>query len=102
MPLNKLRVVQNLQFNHDDPTQFNGWRHLIFGCYNVHEIIQAVDDNRWQKIRCGLKGTTLEFKRQRLEQYVTNSKTWTGVVPWAVKVQVTNYVNALKRGGLIR
>lgn len=96
------RVLQSLRFDDADPTQFNGWRHLIFGAYNAHEIIQAVNDDRWQKIRQGMKGTSLTHKRERLEQYVAGSKTWTGVVPWAVKVQVTNYVNALKRGGMIR
>jgi hypothetical protein len=86
----------------NDLREFNNWRCMIFGAYTVHDIIQAVQDDRWQRIRNAMKGTPLDVKMGMLMNYIDRSKTSQGGVPHNVKVQVTNYVYALKRGGLIR
>lgn len=78
------------------------WEHLIFGIYSIGEIIKAVDDTTWQKVKLSMRGLSLGEKRATLEKYVKENPSTQGGVPWAVKVRVTNYVNALKRGGLIR
>lgn len=84
-----------------DLTEFVNWRRFIFGSYTVHEIICAVDSLRWQVVRREMKGEDLRFKYNCLVDYINDSKTGQGGVPHDVKVQVTNYVFALKRGGLI-
>lgn len=72
------------------------WKTLIFGKYNITEIKRAVKEPKWQEFRKGLKGISLEQKFRELKKWLRrnrNSK--------RAKIQVTNYVNALKRAGLI-
>jgi hypothetical protein len=71
------------------------WSSLIFGSYSHAEIAAAVSDPVWQSIRVSLLYTPLETKYAALQEYI-------GGAPDPVRrIQVTNYVNALKRGGLI-
>lgn len=72
------------------------WNKLIYGTYSQDEILVAVDNAEWQKLRKSLLGVPLATKYFELQQYVKkyNSR--------AAKIRVTNYVNALKRGGLIK
>lgn len=86
----------------NDLREFNSWRHLIFGAYTVHDVIQAVQDPSWQRMREAIKGAPIGVKFSEITDYINRNKTPQGGVPHNVKVQITNYVYALKRGGLIR
>ena len=79
------------------------WSHLIFGTYSIKEVLQAVSDPVWQSIRISMLGEPLRRKMQILEDWLDIPDELTEVgSPYTKKVQVTNYVHALKRGGLIR
>jgi hypothetical protein len=73
------------------------WNSLIFGKYNIQKIKEAVKDETWQRVRRSMLGTDLKYKYTCLLQ-------WLGGNDYSLeaKIQVTNYVNALKRGGLIK
>ena len=58
------------------------------------EILEAVKDKQWQAIRLSLLGTSLEHKFKVLSE-------WHSKGDRKSLVQVANYVNTLKRGGLI-
>jgi hypothetical protein len=61
------------------------------------EIQKYVKDTRWQHFRLGLQGLSTTEKLVKLEQWLRehgNSR--------ASQVQVENYRNALRRGGLIK
>jgi len=72
------------------------WNSLIFGSYSRDQIQRAVADPEWQVFRGELVGEPLRTKYARLLG-------WLAVNDYSerFKIQVTNYVNALKRGGLI-
>ncbi len=56
----------------------------------------AIRDTEWQKFRKSLKGLSTEAKLRKLH-------TWQQTHPGhKAKVQVQNYINALKRGGQIK
>lgn len=80
-----------------DYTKVETWQPLIFGTYNREAIAAAINDPIWQKLRISLLGTTLAFRHKTLSYYVGYSN----MQPF-VRIQVTNYVNALKRGGMIK
>ena len=72
------------------------WNKLIAGPISVEEITKHIKDPVWQKLREELKGKSLEEKYKELSAWLHkhgNSR--------AAQVQVTNYINALKRGGNI-
>lgn len=55
------------------------------------EIQWAIEDNIWQGFRLGMIGTTLKEKIETLNQYwILNQNRKT-------KIQIINYINALKR-----
>lgn len=73
------------------------WKSLHFGKISPSEVAQYVADDEWQALRLYLKGKSLEEKYRRLSNWLhqhNRSK--------ASQVQVTNYVTALSRGGLIK
>jgi hypothetical protein len=75
------------------------WESLTFGRYGLKEILPAVRYNDWQEVRLWLKGKTLEQRYARLQEWI-----WTARGPAELlrrQIQVTNYVNALRRGGMI-
>ena len=76
------------------------WESLRFPGVRRSEIAGAVADPEWQAFRVSLIGRTQTEKFLCLKGYV-ESKTVKGVVPRRIQVQVTNYVNALARGGLL-
>lgn len=78
------------------PEELN-WESLIFGSYSREEIQHAVSDPLWQKMRQLLVGTTLELKYFGLCLYLQARGESRETL-----VQVTNYINALKRGGMIK
>ena len=57
------------------------------------EIQRAVQDEAWQKFRRSLKGHPTAVKLDKLYNWWADHPTRDG------EVQVTNYLNALKRGG---
>lgn len=76
------------------------WDQLLFkDIYPLtHEIIaKNVYVNDWQAIRKYMLGSSLTFKYNTLKNWLNfNSYSRQS------KIQVHNYVNALKRGGLIK
>jgi len=72
------------------------WDSIHFGKLNKLEILQAVADADWQSVRVEMKGASLEVKFGMLKDWLSycnyNRRS---------RIQVTNYINALKRGGLI-
>lgn len=73
------------------------WKKLYFGHINRQEIKKAINDNTWQRLRLDLKGRDLINKYYRLLYYLERNN-----FNKKAKIQVTNYVTALSRGGLIR
>lgn len=73
------------------------WEGLTFGSYSREQIDACVDDPDWQRLRLKLRGTALEVKFVKLTDYMRAQN-----YSFAAKVRVTNYVNALRRGGLVR
>lgn len=76
-------------------TRGRRWGSLIHGKYNIQEVLKAVKDPKWQQFRKSLKGTSLVIRHRMLHQYLGNNPTR------RKRIQVTNYVYALKRGGMI-
>jgi len=60
------------------------------------EIDDAINDPEWQEFRVSLKGLSTEEKLNKLEQWLKIHK------GHKAKVQVINYMNALKRGGQVK
>jgi hypothetical protein len=60
-------------------------------------ILECVKDEKWQEIRLSMKGTTTAQKVQTLREWLDyNDRSFSS------RVQVINYVNALKRGGQVK
>jgi hypothetical protein len=70
------------------------WERMVMPL-KKEEINKAIRDKNWQAIRISLLGTSLEEKYERLSSLWDKGDRTT-------KVQIANYVNALKRGGLIK
>ena len=73
------------------------WSSLHFGLLTQDEITLYVKDVEWQKLRSALVGIPLEAKHYELKRWLKRNDN-----NRASQVQVTNYINALKRGGLIK
>lgn len=83
----------------EDVTQTQ-WDELVIPL-TVEEISEAVVDEAWQRFRISLKGKALEVRYQRLVRWIGDHH-WPGAHQQRLaRVQVANYVNALKRGGMI-
>lgn len=70
-----------------------------FGFFNwVPTVIrsQSVKDDDWQIIRKSMLNTDLEFKYEILQNWLEKNK-----YSDKSKIQTQNYMQALKRGGLI-
>jgi hypothetical protein len=74
---------------------------LIFGSYSHAKIAEAVDDPTWQALRACMMGTSTEAKLRTLRSYVASAPEAGTPAGQRVRIQVTNYVNALRRGGLL-
>lgn len=72
------------------------WHKLYFGHMNPKEVAICVSDATWQGVRMTMKGQSLRFKYDTLLSWLEINH-----YSRAAKVQVTNYVTALSRGGLI-
>jgi len=73
------------------------WNELTFGHYSMDIILKSVRDIPWQQVRVSMKGTSLEFKHTTLIAWLVKNN-----YSDQAKIQVTNYVNALRRGGLVK
>jgi hypothetical protein len=73
------------------------WEKLTFGKYDRETIDKAVANKWWQIARRSMLGKSLKVKYKTLTE-------WLEVHSYSLesKIQVTNYVNALRRGGLVR
>jgi hypothetical protein len=89
---------------------------LTFGIYSPNTIAWAIADREWQAFRIGLLGSTTEHKLDELTTLALEEqcrdiqagqgpeKDWQPVELRAhrYRVCITNYVNALRRGGQIK
>ncbi len=72
-------------------------RELVFGQYSIKEVLQEVKVARWQRERVRMLGTSHRFKWNVLRAYLRDN----GFNRHS-RCVVTNYVYALKRGGVIK
>lgn len=73
------------------------WKKLYFGTMSKTEVAVAVKDQDWQTVRLSMKGVSLQQKYDTLLWWLEKNEG-----KWKAKVQITNYVTALSRGGLIK
>ena len=73
------------------------WGKLTFGSYSRVEIANAVADKSWQIVRRGLKGQHIAAKYVLLTYWYDTSHD-----KEKAKIQITNYVNALRRAGMVK
>lgn len=72
------------------------WKSIHCGTITKEEIMRYVSQPEWQDVRIELKGKTLEEKFNTLKDWLKKHKN-----SRAAQVQVTNYINALARGGMV-
>ena len=73
------------------------WNDITIHC-PFEETLDAVNDPVWQSVRKSLKGQDLVFRHYVLTRYLKDSDKESYRKR---SLQVSNYVNALRRGGLI-
>lgn len=66
------------------------------------EIMTAVGDSDWQALRIQLAGMPLEWRYKQLRRWLDGDINNSATPRRWRQVQVANYVNALKRGGMIK
>lgn len=71
------------------------WRRKVHSLTR-DEIMQAVDDPKWQEFRLSLKGLPTHRKLIMLDEYLKTHTTN------ADTIRVDNYINALLRGGQLK
>jgi hypothetical protein len=76
------------------------WNNLRFGCFSLATVKGAVADAEWQEFREKLHGIPLSFRYDMLKQWVDRHQG--GTNENNARIQVTNYVNALKRAGMLK
>jgi hypothetical protein len=72
------------------------YNHLIFGTFNIKEVRTAVNWDEWQRVRVEMLSISTECKLKRCERFLRET-----MDVERAKVCVTNYIYALKRGGLL-
>lgn len=73
------------------------WHEPDVGGYSQAEVQEyCVKDEVWQGFRASLKGLSTEVKLDWLRGWL---ETNIDMAPRRTRVQVDNYINALKRGG---
>lgn len=72
------------------------WKKIHFGKISNDDIMKHIKDPKWQELREDLKGKTLEEKYKMLHKWLLSHKN-----SHSAQVQVTNYINALARAGLV-
>lgn len=72
------------------------------GSYTMEQILHYVDNPEWQKFRSKvLKGAPTKYKLKLLVLWLQDHPEVDDKKVWVAHVQVSNYLNALKRGGLL-
>ena len=77
--------------------KFENWKSIHSGRITKKEIDLYVKDAEWQEVRLSMKGTSLMYRWFQLFIWLVQKDS-----SRASQVQVTNYINALKRGGMIK
>ena len=72
------------------------WRKLYFGHVPVKDMRLYTPHADWQVVRLDMKGKSLAYKYASLCKWLVQKE-----FAYSAKIQVTNYVTALSRGGLI-
>lgn len=73
------------------------WSKVYFGTVPVADMRKYTPEEEWQKVRLSMKGESLEFKHKALTDWLDKNDH-----SYASRIQSTNYVTALSRGGLIK
>jgi len=73
------------------------WKKLTFGKYKILRIQSAVRDAAWQLLRMNMKGKPLQDKYNMLVEHLEKEN-----YSENARIQVTNYVNALRRAGMVK
>jgi len=68
-------------------------------CLLRSDIIDATEMKEWQSVRKKMKGKTLKERKEMLEDFLAGQH-YMGT--YLKQVAVLNYINALKRAGLIK
>jgi len=69
--------------------------------YSLATIQRCVRQEDWQAFREGLKGLPTSDKLDELSNWLSINRYTDELGIWTAHVQVSNYLNALKRGGLL-
>lgn len=78
--------------------QVDKWPYEV-GTYSPALVqLYCVQDAEWQKLRLWMKGKSTQVKLITLQQY-RNECIMTGNYTERQRIQIDNYINALKRGG---
>lgn len=72
------------------------WENLVVPL-TQSQILNAVADPEWQLFRETLHGLSLESRHDKLVQWLEDHEH-----TMRARVQVANYINALKRGGMLK
>jgi hypothetical protein len=72
-------------------------KHLVFGQYDIETVLREVKDVVWQERRVSMLGTSHRRKWNVLRGYLLECGG-----SFHARCVVTNYVYALKRGGVIK
>lgn len=78
------------------------WHKLYFGKIHREEINAYTTDPEWQRYRRSMLGLSAREKYDKLMWWLEDHTYPNGLVPRKTQVQITNYVTALSRGGLIK
>lgn len=66
------------------------------------EIDSAIRDDAWQRFRVSMLGQTVETRYYRLRQWIEDHRYPSVHGYRQAQIQVANYINALKRGGMVK
>jgi len=73
------------------------WALVYFGRTPRADIQKFIPEEAWQQKRIDMKGKSLEYKYLVLINWLKSNE-----YSYSSQIQVTNYVTALSRGGLIK
>lgn len=73
------------------------WSDVYFGRVPVKDMRKYTPEEAWQVVRLDMKGKSLEYRHEALTKWLEKND-----YSYASKIQSTNYVTALSRGGMIK
>lgn len=75
------------------------WTHALES-YSPEQVREyCVKDTNWQRCRLSMKGVRTEKKLDICWAWLNRETIAGGTISLRTKIQVSNYINALKRGG---